>query len=172
MKAYTSKQAEVKKVQVGDNTFYLQPFSAFKTVHLTGELSALVGPVLSALAPFMSSEKPLDSSIGEAIPSISQAFSTLSGDKVERLMKKLLTDNKNIAVDIEGQDDPEILTESLANELFCCEVQDMFVLAFHVIQLNFSGFFKKAGSPSGKAFENIQSRWTNMVSSTAAGSPN
>ena len=70
MKAYTSKQAEVKKVQVGDNTFYLQPFSAFKTVHLTGELSALVGPVLSALAPFMSDEKPLESSIGEAVPSI------------------------------------------------------------------------------------------------------
>ena len=132
MKAYTSKQAEVKKVQVGDNTFYLQPFSAFKTVYLTGELSALVGPVLSALAPFMSDEKPLDSS----------------------------------------QDDPEILTESLANELFCCEVQDMFVLAFHVIQLNFSGFFRKTGSPSGKAFENIQSRWTNMVSSTAVDSPN
>ena len=168
MYAHVVKQAEVQEVQVGENMFYLRPFPAFKAVRMTGELSAVAGPVLASIAALAVN----DTDTADAVPAIVQAFQSLSGDKLERLMKELLTANRNITVDVEGKEDAQILTEDLANELFCREVQEMFLLAFRVIQLNFSGFFRKLQSPSGKAFENIQSRWTNMVSSTAVDSPN
>ena len=42
------------------------------------------------------------------------------------------------------------LTDDLADEVFCGEIQDMFLLCFHVIKLNFNGFFKRLGTRSGK----------------------
>jgi hypothetical protein len=41
----------------------------------------------------------------------------------------------------------------IVNEIFCGDVQDMFILAFYVIRLNFNGFFKRLAGPSGKAGE-------------------
>ena len=42
-----------------------------------------------------------------------------------------------------------MLTEDLANEVFCEDVQDMFLLAFEVIRTNYNGFFKKLGGRFG-----------------------
>ena len=47
MYAHVVKQAEVQEVQVGENMFYLRPFTAFKAVRMTGELSTIAGPVLA-----------------------------------------------------------------------------------------------------------------------------
>lgn len=172
MKAHVVKQAEVYEIRVGGNTFYLRPFPAFKTVFISGELSTTIGPLLSAAAPFLAADGgSLDMEIGAMAPAIVTAFNSLSGDKLERLMKNLLINYKNITVDIEGEDAPQVLTETLSNELFCCDVQDMFILAFFVIKYNFSGFFKKFGDQFGKVSE----WWTGLTSnstehSTAAGS--
>lgn len=171
MKARVVKQAEVQEVQIGDNFFYLRPFPAFKSVHMTGELSKLAGPLLAALVPLMDKDSSLDSNISEIIPTISPTFNALSGDNLERIMKELLTNNRNISVDIEGENSPEILTNALADELFCCDTQDMFILAFYVIKYNFSGFFSKLESRFGKAFGKLQSMWENTANSTAADSP-
>ena len=168
MYAHVVKQAEVQEVQVGENMFYLRPFPAFKAVRMTGELSTIAGPVLASIAALAVN----DTDTADAIPAIVQAFQSLSGDKLERLMKELLTANRNIMVDVEGKEDAQILTEDLANELFCREVQEMFLLAFRVIQLNFSGFFRKLKTRFGGAFEKLQSTLTNMEPSTAAGSAN
>ena len=46
-----------------------------------------------------------------------------------------------------------MLDMDLVNEIFCGEVQDMFILAFYVIRLNFNGFFKKLAGRFGKAGE-------------------
>lgn len=168
MKAHIVKQAEVQEVQVGENLYYLRPFPAFKAVRMTGELSTIAGPVLASLAALAVS----DTDTADAVPAIVQAFQAISGDKLERLTKELLTANRNITVDVEGKEDAQILTEELANELFCCEVQEMFILAFRVIQLNFSGFFKKLQTQFGGAFGKLQSTLMNTEDLTAAGSAN
>lgn len=162
MKAHVVKQAEVYEVTLGDNTYYLRPFPAFKTAFMAGELSTTLGPLLSAFVPLIATKvNSLDTEISAMAPAIVTAFSSLSGDKLERLLKNLLINYKNIAVDIEGKSEPEVLTESLCDELFCCNAQDMFLLAFFVIKYNFSGFFVKFGNQLGKVSE----WWANLTSS-------
>ena len=71
---------------------------------------------------------------------------------MEKLMQKLLLGG-HIVVELpdeEGETKAERLDMDIANEIFCGEVQDMFILCFHVIKLNFNGFFKKIAGLSGK----------------------
>ena len=42
-----------------------------------------------------------------------------------------------------------LLDQDTANEVFCGEIQDMFLLMWYVIQVNFSGFFKKLAARFG-----------------------
>ena len=82
-----------------------------------------------------------------------------SGSKVESMMKKLLIAHKNVVVELPVMDEDdvetgeysqEILDMDIVNEIFCGDVQNMFILAFYVIRLNFNGFFKRLAGPSGK----------------------
>ena len=91
----------------------------------------------------------MDLNIEDAAPAISGAFSALSGDKLEAILKHLLIAGKNIAFETPEDEKPRVLTEDLANEVFCEDVQDMFLLAFEVIRTNYNGFFKKLGSRFG-----------------------
>lgn len=159
------KQFEPKQVTIGENTFYIFPFPAFKASNLSGELAALALPLVGSLAPFLGVKKPdgsetglLDVDVNEAAPAIAGAFNSISGDKIEGLMKKLLISGKNITVEVEDEDEPQRLTEDMVNEIFCGEVQEMFVLAFEVIRVNFSGFFKKLGGQSGAVVESLMKR--------------
>lgn len=158
----TLRQTESKHVIVGKRDFYIKPFPAMKSANLSGELASMLTPLLAALLPFAKeTEEGIDSlmdiKVEEAIPEISKVFENLSGDKLELLLRKLLITSKNIVVEIEsestGEPEQTILNEDLLNELFCGEVQDMFLLAFEVIRLNFNGFFKKLGILFGKAGE-------------------
>ena len=86
---------------------------------------------------------------------------------VETLLRQLLVDYGNIAYD-----DPETgatpkLTMDKANELFCGEVQDMFILAFEVIRTNYSGFFSKLGGRFGQAIEELMKKVTPRQEDTA-----
>lgn len=40
------KQMEAKKVTVGDNSFHIKPFPAFKAANLTGELASVLSPLI------------------------------------------------------------------------------------------------------------------------------
>lgn len=163
------RQLEPHKVTVGDYDFYIKPFPAFTTANLTGELASMLTPILAALMPLLGGDGEtedggednglMDMDVDKAAASIANCMDGFSGKKVEGLLKKLLISNKNIAVEIPVEDEDgvetgeyeqEILDMDLANELFCGEVQDMFVLAFHVIRLNFNGFFKKLGGQYGR----------------------
>lgn len=42
------------------------------------------------------------------------------------------------------------LDKDLADEVFCGDIQDMFILCYEVIKVNFSGFFKKLGVQFGR----------------------
>lgn len=156
------KQMEVTEKTIGENTFYLKPFPAFTAVNISGELAAILTPMLGSLVALVGgssngeksteekAESVMDIDVEDALPVLSNAFSSLSGDKFERLMKKLLIDHKNISVECEATDGKvKPLTMELANEVFCGDVQDMYILCFEVIKLNFSGFFKKLGAQFG-----------------------
>jgi len=163
------RQLEPHKVTVGEYNFYIKPFPAFTTANLTGELASMLTPILAALLPLVGGDNEgeedgednglMDVDVDKAAESISHCMDGFSGKKVETLLKKLLVAYRNIFVElpVEDEDDmatgeyeQEVLDMDLANELFCGEVQDMFVLAFHVIKLNFNGFFKKLGGQYGK----------------------
>lgn len=146
------KRMEVTEKQIGENTFYLRPFPAFTAANISGELASLITPMISGLAPVFagkSMDQVMTMEMEDAMPAFSDAFSALSGDKVERMMKKLLVDHENISVDITETGKTEVLNLDLANEVFCGDVQDMFLLCFEVIKINFSGFFRKLGAQFG-----------------------
>lgn len=143
-------QLDFHSKTIGDNTFYIRPLPAFKAANLSGELAAVLLPLISGIAPLVSSDKGLDDlNSDEVAPVVTGAFSSLSGDKVESLLKKLLVQGKTVSVETPDNDDARLLTEDLANEVFSANVQDMFVLAFEVIKTNFGGFFDKISALSG-----------------------
>lgn len=153
------KQMESTKVKVGDNEFYIKPFPAFKAANLTGELASVLSPLLGAVAPLVGttdSESIMDmdvEKVGEKMAEGVMGNINISGDKIEALMKKLLLGG-NIVIEYEDEDgemQQEKLDKDLADEVFCGNVQDMFVLCVHVIKLNFNGFFEKIANLSGKA---------------------
>ncbi len=45
------KRLETREVTVGENIFYIRPLPAFKAANMTGELAALVLPLVSGLVP-------------------------------------------------------------------------------------------------------------------------
>ena len=131
--------------------FYITPFPAFKAANLTGELASVLAPLLGVLAPLVNDGSLMDVDAGEAAKAMAGCTS-INGDKLEKLMQKLLLGG-HITVEApneEGEIEPQRLDKDLVNELFCGEVQEMFVLCFHVIKLNFGGFFKKFADLYGK----------------------
>ena len=153
------RQAEPAVEKVGGRKFYITPFAAFKAANLSGELASVLAPLLGALAPLIPDGDGVGLEGGglmgvdaaRAVEALS-GCQGISGDRMEKLMKKLLLGG-HITVeftDEEGVAEGERLDEELANELFCGDVQDMFALCFHVIRLNFNGFFKRFAGPYGK----------------------
>lgn len=151
------KMQDAKKVVVGGNNFYIRPFSAFKAARISGDVLQVAIPVLGALLPALNladGKEILDSNVEEFLPSISKGFEGLSGEKLEKLLRTLLVESGNIAVDFGGE--TVVLTEDILDELFCLDVQYMYVLAFHTITANYSGFFKRLGIQFGGATERLK----------------
>ena len=177
------KQLESREVTVGENIFYIRPLPAFKAANLSGELAALVLPLVTGLTSLIPAGTTAENmgnglfgiDVKDAGPAISAAFSSLSGDKIEAILKHLLIAGKNVSVEVPGER-IQILTEDLANEVFCEDVQDMFILAFEVIRTNYNGFFKKLGGRFGPVVEALKQTvtpsQTSTESSTSAASAN
>jgi len=150
------RQHEVKQERtLGDNTYYVRPFGAFKAANMSGEIMSLLTPILAGVAPIIAGAEIvgdnislLDMDAEKAAPHLSNAMSGINGDKLEALLRKLLIQHKNISVEVDGKE-AQPLTADLADELFCGDTQDMFILAFDVIKVNYSGFFKKLGGQFG-----------------------
>lgn len=144
------KQHETTEKKVGENTFYIRPFPAFTAANISGELISVLAPAVAGLAPLAMGASDSDGDVDFMnldVAAFSGAISGLSGDKVENLLKKLLTKHDNISV--ETADGVKRLDNDLANEIFCGSAQDMFVLAVEVINVNFKGFFKKISGQFG-----------------------
>jgi hypothetical protein len=159
------KQFDIKAQREIDGVmFYVRPFPAFKAANLTGELAALVVPIFGALAPALAdkgvenSRSLLNMDAAEAAPLLASGAASLSGDKVESLLRKLLTKHGNITVELAEGGGPQKLTDDIADEVFCGNAQDMFVLAFEVIKVNYSGFFERASALFGGALSDMTKR--------------
>ena len=155
------KQTDVIEKVIGDAHFYIRPFPAFVAANISGDLAALVTPMLASLAPLFEDKKEdgttepkefdiMNLDVAQALPAVSSAFSGLNGATFEKLMRKLLTDNGNISVECEATDNNvKLMDYDTANAVFCGEIQDMFILCFEVIRINFGSFFKKLVSRFG-----------------------
>ena len=149
-----SKMFTPRDVTVSSTQFHIFPFGAFKAANLSGELAQLAIPLIAGISalPTGEGEDPLDADLEKIAPALSGAFDSLSGDKVENLLRKLVL-NKNVSVDYE--DETVYLTEELMNEIFCCDIMGIYMLAFEVIKTNYGGFFKKLGNLSGSVTEKV-----------------
>lgn len=146
------KQFQTTKETVGNTAFYIKPFPALKAANISAELASVLTPVLGALMPLAASDKDL-MDIDVSIVAGAMSNLSLDGESFEKLIKKLLLGG-HIAVDLfddDGKVSQHLLDADLLNEIFCGDIQDMFILCFYVIRLNFRGFFKKFSVLSGKA---------------------
>lgn len=146
------KQMEAQKVNIGDNIFYIKPFPAFKAANITGDLASVLSPLIGVIAPLVGNGNLMDVDVNKAAEALSGS-TLINGDKLESLMSKLLLGDHVVIEyeDDDGKTHHEKLNKDLADEVFCGNVQDMFVLCVHVIKLNFNGFFGKLATLSGKA---------------------
>lgn len=154
------RQTEPTIETVGECKFYITPFPAFKAANLSGELASVLAPLFGALIPLVEKGNGEDGEkfdLGDidavAAAEAMSGCAGLNGDKLEQLMKKLLLGGHIVAEfeNEDGETEQERLDMDLANEIFCGEIQDMFILCFHVIKMNFNGFFKRIAGQSGKA---------------------
>jgi len=161
------KQFEITQKTIDGNTFYIQPFPAFTAANLSGEITSLILPLVGKAAPALTTalkkggeSSILDLDAESVVPALTNGLASVSGDRVESLLKKLLTDHKKITVLSDGEKEPQLLTEDKVNEIFCGDVQGLFVLAFEVIKSNYSGFFKKLGGRFGSALNALLAKGT------------
>jgi hypothetical protein len=154
----SSKGLEPTTKKIGDYEFYIRPFSAFVAANISGELISVLAPAFGSLAAmFSASDEGQDSvadyDLAKSSNSIVQALQSVDGDRLEGLMKTLLVKHENIAFSkIDGDsNDVERLDSSRVNQIFTGEIENMFILAWEVIKLNYKGFFKKLNTPSGAA---------------------
>lgn len=175
------RQTEPTKETIGKYTFYIKPFPAMVAANLTGELASVLTPLLAAIVPLVENGDKeggendgglMDVNVEQAAASMAKSMDGFSGNRVESMMKKLLVIHRNVVVEFPemdehgvetGQYEQEVLDIDLVNEIFCGEVQDMFVLAFYVIRLNFSGFFKKLVGRFGKAGGDLVKRARQII---------
>ena len=159
---------------IGDYNFYIRPFGAMTASKMTGDLAALVTPMLGAVAPLIGKQlnaedgSLLDINVEDLGPALTGVFSTLTGDNLERMMGQLLIDHKNIHFDSIENKEVKLLDRDELDEIFCMELQDMFILAFEVLKLNYSGFFRKLASRYGDLdgiLEKLASRSSDTMAS-------
>ena len=146
------RQLETQEVEVNGTRFFITPFGAFKAAKLSGDLAAVAAPVLVSIAPLLKSDQNIMDMDANAVASAISGCSNIDGDKIEKLLRVLLLGD-NVAVETvsdEGEVETKRLTADLADEIFCGNVQNMFVLAFHVVKLNFSDFFAKLPNQFGE----------------------
>lgn len=150
------KQIEPKKVRLCDVDFAIFPFGAMKAANLSGELGRFFGPLVAGFLPLIGSDDDvLSMDLTQAMPMITGAFSVLDGDTVEKLLRKLLLGG-NVAcsyINDKGDEVQSKLTQDLLDNIFCQNVDDLYRLAVEVINLNYSGFFKKLLNQSGGLVE-------------------
>ena len=93
------KMMKPTEQKIGRNTFYIYPLPAFTAANLSTEVISLLSPLVGGIAGAFKegntesrteNKSLMDMDISEAAPHIAGAFSSLSADKTELLLRKLL----------------------------------------------------------------------------------
>lgn len=152
-----TKQLHKVEIVIGNYNFNIFPFKAMTAARLSGEVSSFVLPLLSGATSLLGVLLSDDhSKIGEQslslAPSIANAFSTLSGEKLEKLLNDLLLSNENISFEMMGDSKTYRLDKNSLDEIFCCDIMGLYTLALEVIKLNFGDFFIKLKGLFGNLF--------------------
>lgn len=167
------KRLQTTEKVIGEYVFYIRPFGAFTASNISGDLAAVLTPMLGSLSAAFKSKNGekkiatdengkiniMDVEIEDVLPAIGDALSQLSGDKFEKILMKLLIVHKNISVcGVATNGNTVTLDRELADEVFCTDLQDMLILALEVIKINFSGFFKKLAGRFGFVIQATQKK--------------
>lgn len=148
-----------KEVLIGGTSFYISPFPVFAAARITAHLSKTLSPVLGGLIALIGDddnneegkETGEEENIANSITAFTISMGSLNPAEFEKLARELLVNSRNIAFKNADCPDGEILTEDAINALFAGNTQNMYILAFHVIKENYSGFFEKFKTLSGNA---------------------
>ena len=148
------KQFETKERELGGYMFYVRPLPAFTAAGISGEIFGIIVPALGSIAPLLGAKGDVASLFDIDTEIVAKALATgasgLSFEKLEYLLRKLLVQYHNISFEsIDKKGKPQVLTEELANDVFCGDVHHLYILAIDVIKSNYSGFFEKLGSLFG-----------------------
>lgn len=143
------KQFEAHDVKIGEYEFHIFPFGAFRAANLSAELTSTFAPILPVIGTFISSIRNGGSILDANADTLIKAFQSVSGDKLEKFMKELLVNGKNITVETENG--VVQVTEGRLDELFTGEVENLYRLAVEVIKLNYMGFFESIATLFGSA---------------------
>lgn len=169
------RQLETTEVEVDGQQFYIRPFPALKAAGISGELARTLAPLMSILVPIVEALDDTDDNgnpmkdengniihksildmdakkVGFALASNLSSLQGIDGETVERTIKMLLLTHQNVIVTTEddyGEKKPQTMTEDILNEVFAGRVQNIFVLCFYVVKVNFQGFFGKETNQFG-----------------------
>lgn len=148
------KQQEVSEYTIGEYTFYVKPFSAMKSVNISADLTKTIGPAVGGIFSLLGSVAGEDNPGGDvesvlsridpqkAVTVLREALTTLDGDDLERVVRRLLIDYHNVSVSGPMTEDKAVpMDMNIFNDVFCCETQNIYLLCWDVINLNFGSFF-------------------------------
>lgn len=174
------KQMEVTKKKIGECTFYIKPFPAFKAATISGTIAKTLGPLLGGLSGFLKDGEDatdiMNSKMEDILPAVAGALGELDPDAAEALIQKLIVDYKNVSVCGEiTENEVETLTYELADEVFCGDLMNMLRLCFEVCKVNFGGFFSNLNIQSGnlqESMDKVKKRLTSGENSTSVDSEN
>lgn len=163
------KRMEVTEKVIGENTFYINPFPAFTAASISGELTTLLAPALVGIAPLIGNLQTsgnaeadeetdvMNVDVDSLLTVFASAVSGLSGERIERMMTRLLVENGNISIEGEATGgEVKRLTKDLADEVFCMNLQDMFALCYEVIKVNFGGMIAKLADKVKKDHTSVE----------------
>lgn len=153
------KQMDVTMKKINGVKFYIKPFPAFTSARISGELSAVLAPMLGELAPMFGStdmsnmngvdaEDIMNTDMDAVLPALANALAQLDGDKFEHLCRQVLVAHNNISFENE-EGETERLDDDAVNEIFCADLVGMIKLGWEVVKINYGGFFKSLAPLSG-----------------------
>ena len=117
-------------------------------------------PELVKALKTMGKENSLDMEVGaEMAAVIFKVLRDLNADAAENILKELLIKHGNITVTpVDTPGNTVKLDLSVSDTIFCGDLQNMYILAAHVILVNYASFFGKGASLFGELIDDIKIR--------------
>lgn len=173
---YALKRLESTQFDIGEYSFYVTPFPAMKSAGIAADVAKVIGPALGGIFSIVGTggngktdAEGILSGIDpqKAVTVLGEALSSLDGDEMERIIGRLLIDYNNVNVSGPFTEFKAVrMNRDTFDEVFCCEAQNIFVLCWDVINLNYKSFFKNIALQFGNQTESTESLTTSATASS------